>query len=143
MSERALAAPREAFDLIVFGSGAAGLTCAATAALAGLRTLVVEKRAQCGGTTALSGGVMWIPASTPARRAGFDDSPERALAYLTHHVGGRTSAAKLASFVEWAPRMLDELCAHGVLEVAVFDGFSDYHAESPGGALNGRSVEMG
>src|SRR6185369_2757253 len=70
-----------AYDVIVLGSGAAGLTAALSAAVAGATVAVYEKADLLGGTTALSGGTIWIPDNQPARRAGIADSRASALEY--------------------------------------------------------------
>ena len=76
------------FDVIVIGSGAAGMTCALTAAEAGLKVLVVEKSALVGGTSAMSGAGIWAPANHLATAAGIDDSPEEALRYFENALPG-------------------------------------------------------
>jgi 3-oxosteroid 1-dehydrogenase len=75
---------RQAYDVVVLGSGAAGLTAALAAATSDERSasLVAEKAELLGGTTALSGGTIWIPANQPAREAGVEDSREQGLEYL-------------------------------------------------------------
>jgi 3-oxosteroid 1-dehydrogenase len=128
-------------DLVVVGSGAAGMACALTAKLEGLDVLMVEKTDRYGGTTALSGGVLWVPNNSLMKQAGVEDSAERAVTYLKHNIGNRVSAARLEAFVENAPKMLDFLRARDCLEVAVFEGFPDYRPEDPGGCQGGRSVE--
>lgn len=128
-------------DLVVVGSGATGLTAALTAKLRGLDALVVEKASTYGGTSAISGGVMWLPRSTPARQRGVDDAESAVTTYLEHHCGDRTEAEKIAAFVETAPVMLDELRSAGCLDVQPFTSFPDYQADTPGGLAGGRSVE--
>ena len=78
------------FDLVIVGSGAAGLTAALTAALRGLTTVVIEKTEYFGGSTARSGGGVWIPGNAVLRRAGLTDTPELAAAYLAHVAGEGT-----------------------------------------------------
>ncbi len=75
------------FDLVVVGSGGAGMTAALTAALQGLSTVVLEKTEYYGGSTARSGGGVWIPRNAVLRRAGRADTPEQAAAYLAHVAG--------------------------------------------------------
>ncbi len=128
-------------DLAVIGSGAAGLAAALTASIDGLDALVIEKTAHYGGTTALSGGVLWIPGNARMQRASADDDMERALTYLEHHVGNRVGPEKLRAFVTNAPRMLDHLLRHSQLDVETFFGFPDYRPHSPGAAAEDRSVE--
>lgn len=128
-------------DVVVVGSGASGLTAALTARLRGLGALVVEKASTYGGTTAISGGVMWVPGSDASRRAGVDDSAAEVTAYLQHHAGDRTQPAMIEAFVETAPAMLRELCSAGCLAVESFTSFPDYQADTTGGLAGGRSVE--
>src|SRR5258708_38615312 len=81
------------FDLVVVGSGAAGMTAALTAALNGLRTVIVEKTEYYGGSTARSGGGVWIPGNSRLRRAGLSDSPGQAGAFLAAGAGGGEPAS--------------------------------------------------
>ena len=76
-------------DVLVVGSGAAGLAAAVTAAHAGLEVLVAEKEPRFGGTTARSGGWLWIPGTSLARDWGIEESPEQARNYLRHEAGNR------------------------------------------------------
>ena len=71
-------------DVVIVGSGGAGLTAAITAASAGLEVLVIEKTEYFGGATALSGGGIWIPANSVAAAAGYSDTPEAAKTYRVH-----------------------------------------------------------
>jgi 3-oxosteroid 1-dehydrogenase len=128
-------------DLLVIGAGAAGMASALTASTQGLQVLVIEKTECYGGTTALSGGVIWIPNNSLMKRAGMADSTDDALAYLKHNIGNRVGETKLQAFVSHAAKMLDHLCDNGFLEVLTFEGFPDYRPEDPGGAASARSVE--
>jgi len=82
-------------DLIVVGSGAAGFSAAITGANAGLRVVMVEKAAVFGGTTAFSGGFMWIPGSSLAKASGVRDSRDDALTYI-HALAGEYHDAGVA-----------------------------------------------
>ena len=128
-------------DALIVGSGSAGLTAALTARSEGLETLVIEKTDKIGGTTAYSGGVMWVPNNHLMEQAGLEDSTLRAMDYLRNTVGNRVSEERLLGFVENAPRMLKKLTDEGCLQVEIFEGFPDYRAEVKGGVLGGRSVE--
>jgi len=79
---------RETFDVVVLGSGAAGMTCALTAAVGGLTVVVLEKSEWIGGTSAMSGAGIWAPANHLAAAAGVDDSAEEALAYIEAALAG-------------------------------------------------------
>src|SRR4051794_23401410 len=93
-------------DLVVVGSGAAGLTDALTAALGGARVVVLEKAPVVGGTTAVSGGSAWIPCNDHMAAEGVEDSPEEALAYLRACVGDQGEDAHLVALVEHGAEMI-------------------------------------
>jgi 3-oxosteroid 1-dehydrogenase len=129
------------YDLVVVGSGAAGLTAALTAAERGLRTVVVEKAPHFGGSTARSGGGVWVPDNHVLRQAGAGDSPEAARAYLAHLVDGVVSRDLQEAFLSHGPRMLEFVCAATPLRLQWVRGYSDYYPEAPGGRADGRSLE--
>lgn len=129
-------------DLLVIGSGAAGLTTAVVGASEGLETLVLEKTEFYGGTSALSGGVAWVPNNPMMKAEGIEDTPEDALTYLKHNIGNRVAEAKLQAFVEKAPKMVDYMAANSALEFDIVHGFPDYRPETPGGHMGGRSVDV-
>jgi len=129
------------FDLVVVGSGAAGMAATLTAALTGLRPLLVEKAAHFGGSTARSGGGLWIPGNAVLRRAGVPDTPEDAAAYLAHIVGPEGDPQLQAAFLRHGPEMLALVEAHTPLRFRWVRGYSDYYPEAPGGRPGGRSVE--
>ena len=129
------------FDLVIVGSGAAGLTAALTAALRGLSAVVIEKTEYFGGSTARSGGGVWIPGNAVLRRAGITDTPAAASAYLAHVAGEETPASLRAAFLEHGPAMLDLVLANTPLRFAWVPNYSDYYPEAPGGRAGGRSIE--
>jgi 3-oxosteroid 1-dehydrogenase len=129
------------FDLVVVGSGAAGLTAALTAALRGLRTVVIEKTEYFGGSTARSGGGVWIPGNSVLRRAGSSDTPAQASAYLAHVAGKSVPERLRSAFLEHGPAMLDLVLANTPLDFEWVPNYSDYYPEAPGGRSGGRSVE--
>jgi 3-oxosteroid 1-dehydrogenase len=137
------AAAEHEFDFVVVGSGAAGMTAALTAALHGLRTVVVEKTEYYGGSTARSGGGVWIPGSAPLRKAGIKDTAEQASAYLDYVAGAGVPASLRASFLEHGPAMLDLVLANSPLRLVWVPGYADYYPEAPGGMVSGRSAEPG
>ena len=93
-------------DLVVVGSGAAGLTGALTAALRGARVTVLEKAPVVGGTTAVSGGSAWIPCNDHMASQGVADSPAEALAYLRACAGDQGDDAHLVALVEHGAEMV-------------------------------------
>jgi 3-oxosteroid 1-dehydrogenase len=128
-------------DLVVIGTGSAGLTAAIVADHEGLDVIVLEKELVYGGTTALSGGVSWVPNNPLMKKAGIDDNPDDAMTYLKHNIGNRVAEAKLQAFVDNAPKMADYLIANSAMEFVLVHGFPDYRPETPGGSKGGRSID--
>ncbi|MFD3536210.1 FAD-dependent oxidoreductase [Streptomyces sp. NPDC058664] len=129
------------YDVVVAGSGAAGLAAAITARLRGLTVLVVEKTDAYGGSTALSGGAIWVPDNLHLEAAGLGDTPEKARAYLDATVGDRVPAARKAAYIEHGPRMVREFHDRTAVRFVYTPGYSDYYPERLGGYPQGRSVE--
>jgi len=127
-------------DLLVVGSGAAGMTAALVARLEGLESLVLEKTALVGGSTAVSGGGIWIPNNHLMEQAGIPDSFENACLYMQSTVGDRTPRKKQEAFVANGPEMLKYLAGRADLKFSMSDGFPDYYPERPGGAATGRTL---
>lgn len=127
-------------DVLVVGSGAGGLASAVSAAHRGLKTLVVEKEPVFGGTTARSGGWSWIPNNAPAKRAGVEDSVEKAKAYLKHETGSHFDEARIDAFLEAGPKAVDFFESETSLQFDLGPTFSDYHPTAPGGLDGGRSI---
>jgi len=129
------------FDIVVAGSGAAGMTAALAAAHRGASVVVLEKAEAFGGTTARSGGGIWAPGNTVLRRAGVADTPELADAYLAHVTDGHAPAELRAALLEHCSAMLDLVLATTPLRFAWVPGYADYYPEAPGGLASGRSIE--
>lgn len=130
-------------DVLVVGSGAGGMTAALTAAAAGLDVLVIEKSPQFGGSTALSGGGIWVPGAPAQRRAGYSPDPQAVVQYLRQITDGLVSDARLRQYVESAPRMLEFL--EGLspwLEFVWKPGYADYYPELPGGSELGSTINV-
>ena len=127
-------------DLLVIGSGAGGLSAAVVAAKLGLKVVVVEKEAQFGGTTAWSGGWMWLPRNPLARAAGIDEDLERPLAYLRHELGAQFDEAMLRRFLEQAPHMVEFFQRDTALRFIDGNAVPDFHGNSPDAVTGGRSV---
>ncbi|MCI2418087.1 3-oxosteroid 1-dehydrogenase [Saccharopolyspora sp. K220] len=132
---------RSEFDVVVVGSGAAGMTAALTAAQHGLDAVVVEKAARFGGSTARSGGGVWIPNNHVLAEAGIVDSPEAARTYLAHIVGDAVSPERQQAFLEAGPQMLAEVLPSTPLRMRWVTDYADYYPEAPGGRVRGRSIE--
>jgi 3-oxosteroid 1-dehydrogenase len=129
------------FDVVVVGSGAAGMVAALTAAHQGLSTVVVEKAPHYGGSTARSGGGVWIPNNEVLKRDGVTDTPEEARRYLHAIVGDVVPAEKIDTYLDRGPEMLSFVLKHTPLKLCWVPGYSDYYPETPGGKPTGRSVE--
>jgi succinate dehydrogenase/fumarate reductase flavoprotein subunit len=130
----------ETCDLLIIGSGAAGLATAVTAAWLGLDVLVVEKQPQLGGTSAWSGGWLWIPRNPLAKAAGIEEDIEGPLTYLRHELGDQLDEPKIQMFLEQGPRMVSFFMEHTSLSFISGNTIPDFHGGSPGAALGGRSV---
>src|SRR5688500_18091075 len=91
------------YDVVVVGSGAGGLTAGLTARLRGLSALVIEKTDRYGGSTALSGGAIWVPNNLYLEEAGQRDTPENARAYMDATVGERVPAARKDAYLARGP----------------------------------------
>ena len=127
-------------DVLVIGSGAAGLATAVTAAYHGLRVIVVEKDSTFGGATAWSGGWMWVPRNPLARRAGIDEDPALPRTYLQHELGAHFDPARVDAFLEAAPKMVAFFEKHTRLQFADGNAIADIHGDTPGAGTGGRSV---
>ena len=123
-------------DVLVIGSGAGGMTTAITAAKNGLSVIIVEKKPVFGGTTAFSGGVLWIPGN---RHCDASDSREAAIEYMKNETGNFYQADAVEAYLDEGPRMLDFLEAETEVQF-VSTLYPDYHPEVPGGVDVGRSV---
>lgn len=131
---------RHEVDVLVVGSGAGGLATAVAAAHRHLTVLVAEKEPVFGGTTARSGGWMWIPCNGPAKRAGVEDSKDKARTYLQHEAGAHFDADRVDAFLDAGPRAVDFFEQNTELQFDLGPTFADYHPTAPGGMDGGRSI---
>lgn len=130
-------------DVLIVGSGGGGMTAALTAQAAGLDALVVEKASHFGGSTALSGGGIWVPGAPAQRREGYVPSPEAVVGYLKQITDGLVSEARLRQYVETAPQMLQFLeQLSGWFEFVWKPGYADYYPELPGGSALGSTINV-
>ncbi len=126
-------------DLLVVGSGAAGLACAITAKKRGLDVVVIEKEPVFGGTTALSGGVLWIPLNHHGRRQNPQDTVDAVRTYMMQETGSYFDEAAVATFIEQGPKMVDFFEKNTEMQF-IPTLYPDYHPDRPGGAAIGRSI---
>lgn len=133
----------EEFDFVVVGSGGGSMCAGLVMRRAGKSVLILEKTEFVGGTTARSGGVMWVPNNPFMARDGVADSFEQAVAYLDSVVDARdapgTSPEKRAAYLREAPRMIDFLLREGIALTRA-KLWPDYYDERPGGSKAGRTV---
>ncbi|CAI8983023.1 FAD-dependent oxidoreductase [Pseudomonas sp. IT-P294] len=127
-------------DVLIVGSGAAGLSAAVTAAWHGLKVIVVEKDPVFGGATAWSGGWAWVPCNPLARRAGIVEDVEQPRTYLKHELGEHYQPAIIDAFLEAGPRMVAFFEQHTSLQFADGNAIADIHGDTPGAGTGGRSV---
>jgi succinate dehydrogenase/fumarate reductase flavoprotein subunit len=127
-------------DVLVIGSGASGMAAAVTARYHGLDVLIVEKESRFGGTTARSGGWLWIPGTSLARAWGINESVDEARTYLRHEAGNSFDSERVDAFLENGPRAVDFFTSKTAVRFDMPLVFPDYHAEAPGGAQGGRSM---
>lgn len=128
------------YDVVVVGSGGAGFATALGALDSGLSVLIVEGSAKWGGSTAMSGGGMWLPDNPLMRRAGVGDSREEALTYLEATVGDASSRARKEAFVDGVADFVATAEKHGMVFARATD-YPDYYPELPGGKI-GRGIEV-
>ncbi len=135
----------ETFDWVVVGSGAGSMSSALVMRKAGKSVVILEKTKFVGGTTAKSGGVMWIPNNRFIRAAEPDESAEKAIAYLDAVCGDSpdtpgTSRDKRRAYVNEAPKMLDFIIEQGIEMERTAEYWPDYYDELPGGCKTSRCV---
>ena len=132
----------ERFDVVVLGTGAAGLTAAIAAHEGGASVAVFEKAEQVGGTTAWSGGQVWIPNNPHMPEVGVEDSREKALTYIMSLSRDMLEPRLVEAYVDAGPEMVELLEAKTPVQFYAVDGMPDYHPEFPGGSPGGgRTLE--
>jgi succinate dehydrogenase/fumarate reductase flavoprotein subunit len=129
--------------VVVVGSGSAGFTAALAAKEAGLEPMIVESTSLVGGSSAMSGGGLWIPNNRLMLEAGVHDSYDDARLYMDTvigDVGPASSPARREAFLREGPRMVDWLASLG-FGWFYTPGYADYYPEQPGGSVQGRCIE--
>jgi 3-oxosteroid 1-dehydrogenase len=127
-------------DLLVVGSGT-GMAAALAAHELGLSVLIVEKASHVGGSTARSGGALWLPAGPVLREAGADDTEERAATYLDSVVAGSAPRPRSTGFLTNVSAAVEMLRRTTPLRFLWARDYSDYHPEESGGSAAGRTCE--
>ncbi|MEP3561810.1 MAG: FAD-binding protein [Marinobacter sp.] len=129
------------YDLVVVGSGAGAMTAAVTASAKGLRVLVIEKASQYGGTSALSGGGIWIPCNHHFKALGGQDSPEKAWTYLKNSIGDDIDEPRVRTYIDKAAEMIEWLEKNSRVRYAVADKYPDYYMHLEGSLAGGRTLD--
>ena len=127
-------------DVVVLGSGGAGLTAALLAHDHGARVTIVERSDKIGGTTAVSGGGLWIPLNRFMEESGTPDSRDAALTYCKRLTGGRATDELVETFVDTGHEMVRYLEERTPVEFSAWS-LPDYHPNLEGARMGGRSIE--
>ena len=127
-------------DLLIAGAGPAGMTAALVASLQGLKVLLCEKSGQVGGTGATSAGTLWIPGNHQSRKAGFDDSAEKAQEYLDALIGGPVNRDLRTAYLQTGPIAIDYLEDNSDVKFLPCGRHPDYRGNMKGAAVTGRAI---
>lgn len=130
-------------DLLIAGSGGGGMVAGLAALDCGLEPLIIEKQSLVGGSTGLSGGIVWLPNNPLMRADGIADSHEDGLAYLADvvgDIGAASSPERRETFLRAGHEMINFLTRKGVRLIRCA-GWSDYYPNHKGGNASGRAVE--
>jgi 3-oxosteroid 1-dehydrogenase len=119
-------------DVVVVGAGGAGMTAALTAARQGLDTLLIEKSAYFGGSTARSGGGVWIPGNYALEAAGEADDLAESKRYLDSIVGDVVPKVRRDTYIDRGPEVMEFLREHTPVRFTWVPEYSDYLPEAPG-----------
>jgi len=130
----------QVFDVVVVGTGAGGMAAAVAARKKGLEVLLLEKEPLYGGTTARSGGVLWIPNNPISTFKPEPDSMDDARTYLKYECGDFYDSERVEAFLANGPRMVDFFVRETGVDLIALPEYPDYHCESPGGRMAGRSI---
>ena len=128
------------YDVLIIGTGASAFTAALRASVAGLKVLMVEKEEYFGGASARSGGCLWVPNNSYARRAKVNDNREKAITFFRNETGNRFNQRNVEAFVDEGPTMVDFVEEHSYVKFGFLLGFPDYHCDTPGGSTEGRGL---
>ena len=129
-------------DVVVLGSGGGAMAAAVTASALGLSVIVLERANVLGGTSAISGGALWIPGTRQAVAGGFADSADNVRLYLKNVMGNQYKADLIEAFLKRGPEALAFLEDHTEIKYSVRALSPDYYPELPGSTDNGRVLEM-
>ena len=129
-------------EVLIVGSGGGGMTASLVAKEAGLDVLLIEKSDKYGGSTALSGGGVWVPNNFLLEKNNIEDSIEKARTYMDNTVGDRVPKEFKEAYLINATKMIDWLRMNAGVKFLHIPNYSDYHPERPGGIAEGRALEV-
>ena len=128
--------------VLIVGSGGGGMTAGLVTKDKGCDSLIIEKGAVYGGSTAMSGGAIWAPDNHLMKKADISDSPQDALAYLKAISGGQVAEDRLRAYVDTVADVVSYLEQHSHARYRIIRGYADFYAEIDGGkAEGGRVIE--
>ncbi len=128
-------------DLLIVGSGAGAMTAGLAGYDRGANTLLIEKSDRYGGSSAMSGGGLWIPNNHLMADVGVEDNVEDAWTYLRETTRGEVSEDRLRAYLEKAPEMARYLSEHTRAEFVSLPEYADYYQRVPGSRPGGRCLE--
>ncbi|MBF6630928.1 MAG: FAD-dependent oxidoreductase [Comamonas sp.] len=140
MKDASLLMNNQAYDVAVVGSGAAGLTAACVAASMGQKVVVIEQSPYVGGTSAISGGMLWIPGHPYLAQNGLKDSPQNVRQYLENFIA-KPFDARMEAFLAHCSPALQYLEKHTHLRTRPVTGYPDYYSELDGASIGCRVLE--
>ncbi|HUP91171.1 MAG TPA: FAD-dependent oxidoreductase [Solimonas sp.] len=129
------------FDVVVVGSGAGGMTAALCSQAQGLGVVVLEKTDRYGGTSAVSGGGIWIPCNEQMAAAGVPDSFGEAMTYMKHLTAGEVPQPRLEAYLRNAPEMVQFMARMFGVRFRSVAKYPDYFPDQPGGKPGARTME--
>ena len=128
-------------DFLIVGSGSGAMTAALTAYDKGAKPLLIEKTDRYGGSSAMSGGGLWVPQNHLMGGVGITDNPEEAWAYLKGTTAGAVPEERLRAYLEHAPQMVKYLTDHTQVRFVSLPEYADYYPNVPGSRPGGRCIE--
>ena len=128
-------------DFLIVGSGAGAMAAAIAAHDLGASTMLVEKSPQYGGSSALSGGGLWVPNNHKMKDHGFEDSFEEALTYVKGTVGDEVAEERFIAYLNNAPKIVEYLCEKAGMAMDLVPDYADYYQDIPGSKEGGRTLE--
>lgn len=128
-------------DFLIVGSGSGAMTAALTAYDRGAKPLLIEKTDRYGGSSAMSGGGLWVPCNHLMDSVGIKDNPEDAWTYLKGTVGDVVPEDRLRAYLKHSPEMVKYLMDHTQVHFVALPEYADYYPNVAGSRPGGRCIE--